>query len=69
MKEIPKKKKVTPRKRTKRESTPVLDATANGVTDNEADEEPRETKYWLMKAEPESRVVKGKVCLAQLNDS
>ena len=60
MKETPK-KKGTPRKRTKRDSTAAEEATPNG-REEKADDEPREMKYWLMKAEPESRIVKGKVC-------
>lgn len=27
------------------------------------DTETRETRYWLMKAEPDTRIVKGKVCV------
>ena len=48
---------VTPQKRAKRESITKEDAIENGVII----EEPRGMKYWLMKAEPESRIVKGKV--------
>jgi hypothetical protein len=51
-------KPVTPRKRTKRESITKEDAIENGVV-----EEPRGKEYWLMKAEPESRIVKGKVLI------
>ena len=49
-------KAVTPRKRTKRESITAENATENGVV-----EESRGKKSWLMKAEPDSRIVKGKV--------
>ena len=49
-------KPVTSRKRTKRESITKEDA-----IEDEVAEEPRGKKYWLMKAEPESRIVKGKV--------
>ena len=59
--EEPPKKKGTPRKRTKRDSAPVEEPTTTG-REEKADDEPREMKYWLMKAEPESRIVKGKVC-------
>jgi hypothetical protein len=52
-------KLATPRKRAKKEPVSKADAVSNAV--DTPVEEPRGKKYWLMKAEPESRIVKGKV--------
>jgi hypothetical protein len=62
-KDIPE-KPLKPQKRTKRESKPKdskEDTATNGVEERIADKEEKEVQYWLMKAEPESRIVKGKV--------
>jgi hypothetical protein len=53
---------VKPKKRTKREIKPKTEPAPEVETEQDvANAEPRGTKYWLMKAEPESRIVKGKV--------
>jgi hypothetical protein len=51
------------RKRTKKDDVPKEDSKVNETAKATApsQEEDRGMKYWLMKAEPESRIVKGKV--------
>jgi hypothetical protein len=51
------------RKRTKKEDVPKENSKVNGIAEAAApsQEEDRGVKFWLMKAEPESRIVKGKV--------
>jgi hypothetical protein len=51
---------VKPRKRAKKEASPSK-VEPNQETEQKPEEEPRGMKYWLMKAEPDSRIVKGKV--------
>jgi hypothetical protein len=65
------KKKLTPNKRRKTEpkQEPALEVSndagkENGIANDNAT--PRGIKYWLMKAEPESRIVKGKVRILNL---
>jgi hypothetical protein len=53
-------KTVKPRKRAKKEASQSK-VEHNHETEPKADEEPRGIRYWLMKAEPDSRIVKGKV--------
>ena len=50
------------RKRTKKEAAPKAESKVNGTPAIAAPSQvERGVKYWLMKAEPESRIVKGKV--------
>jgi hypothetical protein len=61
MKETPETPK-SARKRTKKEAVPKAEPKVNGTPDAAPSQEvERGVKYWLMKAEPESRIVKGKV--------
>jgi len=39
----------------------MQETAVNGAAEDENDAQRKETQYWLMKAEPESRIVKGKV--------
>jgi hypothetical protein len=51
------------RKKSKKEDVPKEDSKVNGTAEatSPSQEEGRGVKHWLMKAEPESRIVKGKV--------
>jgi hypothetical protein len=52
----------TPRKRRKRNDAIVSTAKDSKPAEEKDHAEAGEIQYWLMKAEPETRIVKGKVC-------